>query len=116
MEARVPLRAALHLLGLSALPMDAAAFALGGLAWSDRVCTAVGALPFSDCPAGESRPITLALRRNGGDPYFVRTPAFSYGAGLRTNLGFGVLRLDYAVPLSRPSHRGVLSFAVGPAF
>ena len=115
-EARFPLAFALRRLGLGLLPLDGAVFADGGLAWNDRVCVASAALPFSPCPAGQSRPITLALRDRGEDPYFVRTPAYGYGFGIRTNLGFGVLRLDYAIPLSRPRHRGVLSFAIGPLF
>ncbi len=115
-EARLPLLGALRRVGLGLFPVDAAVFAEGGIAWSDQVCTAPGALPFAVCPPGQARPITLALRRDGRDPYFVRTPAFSWGVGLHTNLGFGVMRLDYAIPLSRPRDRGLLSFAIGPAF
>ncbi len=114
-EARVPLDGLLRRLRLALFPVEAAAFADGGLAWSDRVCTAA-TLPYAACPAGETRPITVALRARGADPYFVRTPAFSWGLGLRTNLGFGVLRLDYALPLDRPRRAGVWSFAIGPAF
>ncbi len=56
-------------------------------------------------------------RAPGADPYDVRAPVASYGAGIRVNLLYNVFRLDYAVPLHRPRHRsGVWSLSFGPSF
>ncbi len=56
-------------------------------------------------------------RAPGADPYDVRAPVASYGAGIRMNLLYNVFRLDYAVPLHRPGHRsGVWSLSFGPSF
>ncbi len=56
-------------------------------------------------------------RAPGADPYDVREPVASYGAGIRMNILYNVFRLDYAVPLSRPQHRaGVWSLSFGPTF
>ncbi len=56
-------------------------------------------------------------RAGGADPFDVREPVAAYGAGLRINIFFNVLRVDYAVPLDRPDHRqGVWSLSFGPTF
>ncbi len=56
-------------------------------------------------------------RAPAADPYDVRAPVASYGAGIRVNLLYNVFRLDYAVPLHRPRHRtGVWSLSFGPSF
>ncbi len=56
-------------------------------------------------------------RRPGFDPYRVREPLASYGAGIRVNILYNVVRLDYAIPLDRPHRKGgVWSIAFGPAF
>jgi outer membrane protein assembly factor BamA len=51
------------------------------------------------------------------DPFTVRKPLASYGAGLRLNIFYAVVRLDYAVPLDRPDHGGgIWSLSFGPTF
>ncbi len=56
-------------------------------------------------------------RRPGEDPYDRRTPLAAYGAGLRVNILYNVIRIDYAVALSRPNRSaGVWSLSFGPSF
>ncbi len=56
-------------------------------------------------------------RGPGADPYDVRTPLAAYGAGLRINILYTVLRIDYSVPVHRPNRRGgVWSLSFGPTF
>jgi Tol biopolymer transport system component len=56
-------------------------------------------------------------RPPGGDPVDLRAPLAAYGVGLRINILYNVVRIDYAVPLSRPDHRsGVWSLSFGPTF
>lgn len=53
----------------------------------------------------------------GADPVIFRKPLASYGIGIRMNILFAILRLDYALPLDRPRHSGgVWSFSFGPSF
>ena len=56
-------------------------------------------------------------RARGSDPYDVRVPVAAYGFGLRMNILYNVLRLDYAIPLDRPDHgNGIWSLSFGPTF
>jgi hypothetical protein len=55
-------------------------------------------------------------RKPGQDPYLYREPLFSYGVGLRINVFYTVLRLDYAYALNRPDRKGVFSIGFGPSF
>ncbi len=56
-------------------------------------------------------------RGAGADPFDLRSPVGAYGAGLRINILYSVLRLDYAVPLNRPNHSGgIWSISFGPTF
>jgi outer membrane protein assembly factor BamA len=57
-------------------------------------------------------------REPGANPWTVRKPVAGFGAGLRMNIAYAVLRLDYSVPLHRPDKRGlgVWSIAFGPTF
>jgi hypothetical protein len=54
------------------------------------------------------------------DPYLVRAPVYGYGVGLRLNVFYTVLRLDYTLAGSRPERRaltdGILSLSFGPSF
>ncbi|NIR44827.1 MAG: BamA/TamA family outer membrane protein [Gemmatimonadetes bacterium] len=52
------------------------------------------------------------------NPWTVRQPVAGFGAGLRMNIAYTVLRVDYSVPLHRPDKRGlgVWSIAFGPTF
>jgi outer membrane protein assembly factor BamA len=54
-------------------------------------------------------------REHGEDPYLVREPLFSYGVGLRINVFYTVLRIDYAFPLNR-ERGGMWSLGLGPSF
>ncbi|UCC73045.1 MAG: PD40 domain-containing protein [Gemmatimonadota bacterium] len=56
-------------------------------------------------------------RPRGADPLDVRSPLASFGASLRVNVLYNVLRIDYAYPLDRPAQKGgVWSLAFGPSF
>ncbi|MGH7472044.1 MAG: hypothetical protein ACRENP_29185, partial [Longimicrobiales bacterium] len=73
------------------------------------------------CAAGQSRDIDLVWQRSPGqDPYLVREPLFAYGAGLRLNVFYTVLRFDYTMPLNRPDRNslraGIFSVSFGPSF
>jgi len=45
---------------------------------------------------------------------------FSYGVGIRMNVFYTILRLDYAVPVNRPDRQGwregIFSVSFGPSF
>lgn len=101
-ELRLPLLNAVKdaWLPLSFPALDAAVFFDVGAAWTP----------------GVSRP--ALRRREGEDPAVVREPLASVGAGLRANLFFAILRLDYTVPLSRGRdfRRGRWSLAFGEMF
>ncbi|HEX6938430.1 MAG TPA: BamA/TamA family outer membrane protein [Longimicrobiales bacterium] len=95
-------------------PVDAVLFFDGGLAWDNEVCIASNPI---DRSCLESRDVTLVWNREPGqDPVLYREPLFSYGFGLRINVFYTVLRLDYAFPLSRPDRSGVFSLSFGPSF
>ena len=96
-------------------PVDGVLFADGGLAWDERVCDTLDFDPTTAC-AGTSRPVTLVWNRAPGqDPYFYREPLFSWGVGIRMNVFYAVLRLDYTFPLDR-NRPGLFSLALGPSF
>ncbi|HEX7048704.1 MAG TPA: BamA/TamA family outer membrane protein [Longimicrobiales bacterium] len=101
-------------------PVDAVAFFDGGLAWSNSACltNTIDDVrdPFAECQ-GETRDIHLVWdRKPGQDPFLFREPLFSYGVGLRINVFYTVLRLDYAFPLNRPDRHGKFSLSFGPSF
>ncbi len=96
-------------------PVDGVLFFDGGLAWDERVCDTFDFDPTTAC-SGTPRPVRLVWRRKAGqDPYFYRTPLFSWGFGLRINVFYAVLRLDYSFPLDR-DRGGLFSLAFGPSF
>jgi Tol biopolymer transport system component len=97
-------------------PLDLVAFFDGGLAWSDHVCTAQDILEPSQCSPESQQKVRLVWDRRGEDPYLVREPLFSYGLGIRFNIFYTVLRMDYAIPLNRPGSGGRFSFSFGPSF
>jgi Tol biopolymer transport system component len=98
-------------------PVDAVAFFDGGLAWDSRVCRQYDYTRRDNCALGESDAVRITWdRKPGEDPYLVREPLFSYGIGLRINVFYTIVRLDYAWPVNRPDRSGVLSFSFGPSF
>jgi hypothetical protein len=98
-------------------PVDAVAFFDGGLAWDNRVCGLYDYTRADNCADGQSDDVTVTWdRRAGQDPFTVREPLFSYGVGLRINVFYTVIRLDYAIPVNRPDRRGMFSFSLGPSF
>lgn len=98
-------------------PMDLVAFFDGGVAWANHVCTSqTSAWDPERCPPEDQRKVTLVWDRKASDPYLVREPLFSYGLGLRLNVFYTVLRLDYSIPLNRPDDRGRFSLSIGPSF
>jgi hypothetical protein len=117
-EVRFPIITELQLGALGNFPpVDAVAFFDGGVAWDSRVCRVPDYARADNCVPGESLPVRLTWdRKPGEDPFLVREPLFSYGVGLRMNVFYTVLRLDYARPASRPGRSGILSFSLGPSF
>jgi len=98
-------------------PVDAVAFFDGGVAWDSAICTLTDPTRSTGCAVGESIPVRLVWdRKPGQDPYLYREPLFSWGLGVRMNVFYTVLRLDYAFPLSRSDHSGVFSLSFGPSF
>jgi len=116
LEVRFPVITELQLGFLGAFPpVDAVAFFDGGLAWDNQVCTTLSVDPTAGCPG--ARPVHVVWERGEGqDPYLYRAPLFSYGLGLRLNVFYAILRLDYAFPLTRPDRSGVFSVSFGPSF
>jgi hypothetical protein len=117
-EIRFPFVTELQLGAMGAFPpIDAVAFVDGGLAWDRHLCTQPDYGRRDRCAAGQASEVTVRWRRGpGDDPLLVRAPLFSYGLGLRFNLYYVLLRVDYARPLDRPRRNGVLSFSFGPSF
>ena len=115
-ELRVPVITELRLGPLGQFPpVDGVLFFDGGLAWDERACDALEFDPTSAC-AGGSRPVHVVWSRESGrDPFLWRQPLFSWGFGLRLNLFYAVLRLDYSFPLNR-DRGGLFSLAFGPSF
>lgn len=98
-------------------PVDAVAFFDGGLAWDSKVCLATDLSQTDQCAANQSLPVHVVWdRKPGQDPYLWREPLFSYGVGLRFNVFYTVLRLDYAWPVNRPDRSGIFSVSFGPSF
>ena len=98
-------------------PVDAVLFFDGGVAWDNEVCTALDLSRPDRCEAGQWEKVRVVWdRKPGEDPYLVREPLFSYGFGLRFNIFYTVLRLDYAFPVNRPDRSGRFSVSFGPSF
>jgi hypothetical protein len=97
-------------------PVDAVAFFDAGLAWSNQVCTGGGPVEMGGCPGGGQDVHLVWKRKDDQDPLLYRQPLYSYGVGLRINVFFTILRLDYAVPLSRPDRSGRFTVSFGPSF
>jgi outer membrane protein assembly factor BamA len=116
-ELRLPIITELQLGGIGAFPpIDAVAFFDGGVAWDRSVCRTFDYTRRDGCAAGERLPVSLVWDRKAGqDPYLVREPLFSYGVGLRINVFYTVLRIDYAWPVNR-ERGGMWSFGLGPSF
>ena len=121
-ELRYPLIKELQVGFLGAFPpVDVVTFFDGGLAWNGEVCTRTNVANPRRCEDGGTQEIDVVWKRKrGDDPYLVREPLFSYGIGLRMNIFYTVLRMDYAIPLSRPGRNGfgggVFSISFGPSF
>ena len=117
-ELRHPLIRDLQLGELGSLPpIDVVAFLEGGVAWDNSICMASDAPFTAGCTAAARRNVKAVwTRRSGQDPMLYRRPLFSWGVGLRLNVLFTILRLDYAIPLGRPDRRGIFSASFGPSF
>ncbi|HET9985505.1 MAG TPA: BamA/TamA family outer membrane protein [Longimicrobiales bacterium] len=117
LELRFPVISELQLGFLGAFPpVDAVAFFDGGLAWSRNVCVD-GDFTQLRCTPENSLPVHVVWRRKPGqDPLLYRQPLYSWGIGLRMNVFYTVLRLDYAIPMNRPGRHGVFSLSFGPSF
>jgi outer membrane protein assembly factor BamA len=116
LEARVPIIKELQIGFLGNFPpVDAVAFVDGGVAWDHEVCAVTDLTRADQC--AEGRPVQVVWdRKPGQDPYLYREPLFSYGVGLRINVFYTILRLDYAFPLNRPDRSGIFSVSFGPSF
>jgi outer membrane protein assembly factor BamA len=97
-------------------PVDAVAFFDAGLAWSNQVCTGGGPIEMGGCPGGAEDVHLVWKRKEGQSPVLYRQPLYSYGVGLRINVFFTILRLDYAIPLSRLDRSGRFTVSFGPSF
>ncbi|HSK19840.1 MAG TPA: BamA/TamA family outer membrane protein [Longimicrobiales bacterium] len=117
-EVRFPIITELQIGFLGSFPpVDAVAFFDGGMAWDGRVCAITDYSRADNCAAGASHDVSITWDRKAGeDPFLVREPLFSYGLGLRINVFYTVLRLDYAWPVNRADRSGMLSFSFGPSF
>jgi hypothetical protein len=115
-EARVPIITELQIGFLGSFPpVDAVAFFDGGIAWDEEVCIVANYATGGRCDEGEQVHVVWD-RKPGQDPYLYREPLFSYGVGLRINVFYTILRLDYAFPLNRPERGGRFSLSFGPSF
>ena len=117
-ELRFPLITELQIGFLGSFPpVDAVAFFDGGVAWDSRICREFDYTSRDSCAPGEGVDVSLVWdRKPGQDPYLVREPLFSYGLGLRINIFYTIIRVDYAWPVNRANRGGVLSFSFGPSF
>ena len=98
-------------------PVDAVLFFDGGVAWDSAICTQADPARASGCAAGQATDVRLVWdRKQGQDPFIYREPLFSWGFGLRMNVFYTVLRLDYAFPVNRADRSGVFSLSFGPSF
>jgi hypothetical protein len=118
LELRVPVIKELQIGFLGNFPpIDAIAFLDGGMAWDRTVCLRQDARVPDRCADNAERRVDIVWdRRAGQDPFLVREPLFSYGVGLRMNVFYAILRLDYAVPVNRVDQGGRLVFSIGPSF
>jgi hypothetical protein len=120
-EVRFPIITELQLGLLGSFPpVDAVVFFDGGLAWDEEICPRADFAVPAECAPGHSHRVRVVWDRAAGeDPLLVREPLFSYGVGLRINVFYAVLRLDYAFPLNRPGYdgrKGLFSLSFGPSF
>jgi Tol biopolymer transport system component len=98
-------------------PVDAVAFFDGGLAWDNKVCNSPTSATLTGCTeTGFTSMHVVWDRKPGQDPYLYREPLFSYGLGLRINVFYTVLRLDWAWAPNRPDHSNRFSLGFGPSF
>lgn len=98
-------------------PVDAVLFFDGGVAWDNQICLQADFTRADECAPGQRQDVRVVWdRKPGQDPYLFREPLFSYGLGLRFNIFYTVLRLDYAFPVNRPDRSGVFSISFGPSF
>lgn len=97
-------------------PVDAVAFFDAGLAWTNKICTGAALSSMANCAENGEDVHLVWKRKEGQDPLLYREPLYSYGVGLRINVFFTILRLDYAIPLSRPDRSGRFTFSFGPSF
>lgn len=97
-------------------PVDAVAFFDAGLAWSNQVCPLYSVSSFEGCGDLAQDVHLVWKRKPGQDPYIYREPLYSYGVGLRINVFFTILRLDYSIPLNRENRRGRFTVSFGPSF
>ncbi len=115
-ELRFPLLTRVQIGGLGSLPpVVGLVFAEGGLAWDPSVCAARDPVTLDACVDGRAVRVVWR-RRPDQSPLLYRAPLYSAGLGMRLNVFFAVLRLDYAWPLSRTRQRGVFSLSFGPSF
>jgi hypothetical protein len=96
-------------------PVDAVAFFDAGLAWTNKICSGGEAIALGGCVDGQDVHLVWK-RKEGQDPLLYRQPLYSYGVGLRINVFFTILRLDYAIPLSRSDRSGRFTVSFGPSF
>ncbi|HEU4631691.1 MAG TPA: BamA/TamA family outer membrane protein [Gemmatimonadaceae bacterium] len=95
-ELRFPVirRFDLGILPISLPPVDGHLFYDAGIAWTDGQHAS-----FSTAQSPEANTRTLLT---------------SWGAGFRLNLfGYAILRMDYAIPLATPDHRGRWTWLIG---
>lgn len=117
-EIRFPLVKELQIGFLGSFPpIDGVLFFDGGLAWSDEICFDAGYKEWGE-ECRNARNVKVVWDRPAGeDPYLVREPLFSYGLGLRINVFYTILRIDYSRPLNRPFRTGgIWSLSFGPSF
>jgi hypothetical protein len=116
LEVRVPVITELQIGFLGSFPpVDAVAFFDGGLAWEEEVCLVANYAVGGRCDDGQDVQVVWD-RKPGQDPHLWREPLFSYGVGLRINVFYTILRMDYAFPLNRPDRSGRFSLSFGPSF
>ena len=96
-------------------PVDGVFFFDAGLAWDERVCSTRDFDPTTDCGGTESEVHLVLNRKPGQDPYLWREPLYSYGLGVRINVFYAILRLEYAFPMDR-DRNGLFRLAFGPSF
>jgi outer membrane protein assembly factor BamA len=120
LELRVPIIKELQIGFLGSFPpVDLVTFFDGGLAWDEEICLRASIQDPRNCDPASARNVKVVWNRKADqDPYLFREPLYSYGAGLRLNIFYTVLRLDYTIPHNRPDRgkTGVFSLSFGPSF